>query len=317
MTEQKEENLDALWGFDGEEPEIPAPSTTEKEEEVDSVEEDAEEDATSPVDEDDEDDEEEGEPAPADEPKAKQHSKQVPYDRFAKEVSKRKEMEAKLAEFERKVNGIAAVDSILNKKTPEPELSLDEQLKAAKLNPDKYFDDDEKREALEVRLEQQAIKQQLQQQQHQLALNHTIAQIEQGVSYMQAQDPAVADSVNRAIEVLINNQAFFVKQGNPAVTKDQAKTQAYYNVMNEVANRAVATGQHPANIIAKLGADLAVELGIDISPKKALSKGKEDGKINHKNREESQKRAGRPAIDASQSAGVKIDDDAAALFASF
>jgi hypothetical protein len=48
-----------------------------------------------------------------------------------------------------------------------------------------------------------------------------------------------------------------------------------------------------------------------------LQSKKNDSNINHKNRAESQKRAGRPAIDTSASAGVKIDDETAKLFSMF
>jgi len=311
MTNENENelDLDSLWGFDGEEPELQGEKAPQEEELIDDAAPDDEGEEEPELEEDEEDEPEIEEP--------KHNTKQVPYKRFSKLVAEKKALEAKINQFEQKLNGVIGVNEVLNKKAPEPEKSLDEQLRDAKLNPDKYYDDDEKKEALEAKLENQAIKQQLAQQQQQIALNNTVSQIDQGIALIKQQDPAIADSVNRAINLLIDNQAFSIEENNPNLSEEQAKTQAYYAIMGEVARRSSVTGEHPANIIAKLGAKLAKKQGIDLSPKKALHKGKEDAKINHKNREQSQKRAGRPAIDVAPSASVKIDDDTAALFASF
>jgi hypothetical protein len=315
MTNENEKDLDldALWGFDGEEPELQGENQPEEEKQIDDAAPDNEEGEEEP------ELEEEGE-LEDEEPKIeeqKHNTKQVPYKRFSKLVADKKQLEDKISQLEQRLNGVIGVNEVLNKKAPAPEKSLDEQLRDAKLNPDKYYDDDEKKEALEAKLETQAIKQQLAQQQQQIALSNTISQIDQGIAYMQQQDPAIADSVNRAINLLIDKEAFSIEENNPNLSEEQAKTQAYYAVMGVVSHRSSATGEHPANIIAKLGAKLAKKQGIDLSPKKVLPKGKEDAKINHKNREQSQKRAGRPAIDVAPSASVKIDDDTAALFASF
>ena len=314
MTNENEKDLDldALWGFDGEEPELQGENQPEEEKQIDDAAPDNEEGEEEPELEEEGEDEEEPEIE-----EQKHNTKQVPYKRFSKLVADKKQLEDKISQLEQKLNGVIGVNEVLNKKAPAPEKSLDEQLRDAKLNPDKYYDDDEKKEALEAKLETQTIKQQLAQQQQQIALSNTISQIDQGIAYMQQQDPAIADSVNRAINLLIDKEAFSIEENNPNLSEEQAKTQAYYAVMGVVSHRSSATGEHPANIIAKLGAKLAKKQGIDLSPKKVLPKGKEDAKINHKNREQSQKRAGRPAIDVAPSASVKIDDDTAALFASF
>lgn len=292
--------LDALWGFDGEEPEIKTD---------DNLSDDDDQDKEELVDDEPEQDDE---PEPK---KAQRKPKVISYDRFAEVVSEKNELKSEIQALSKEFEGAFGVKQLLDNKV---DVSLDERLKQVKLNPDSYFTDDDKESALADKLERIHITQRLEQQEEALQFNHTVSQISEGIAYMEETDPSKAESMNHAIGILVNNQSFFVKQRNPSISNEQAQAVAYKEVVKEVSARSLKTGEHPASIAVKLGAELASALGIDISPKnKDLQSTKKDSSINHQNREQSQKRAGRPAIDAAPKASIKIDDDAAALFASF
>jgi hypothetical protein len=284
----KELNVTAEdWGFDADsfgEADAVAPDAEEAEE-IDDA---SEDDIDAEVDEVEEEIEEEIEVAP--QPKKKNTAQ----NRIGELTKKLKESVSKeeYNALKRELDNIKAGLDYLKPKQEVVPKSLDERLvEAAKQAQDPDFDiddfttDAEKKTALIAYNNAIENKQRRQTSAIQEVKNSYAAEIQK----VQASDPNLANGFVMAYNAAVENEAIALMRRYPHVSEADAVKYAEQNLLEEARNTA-----NPIDHIANFGMKL---LQKQVPTQQKLTKVKEKGTIDHKNRESIQQRAGRPEID--------------------
>ena len=193
---------------------------------------------------------------------------------------------AEMKALEDKLDNLMAAQEYLKPDTPKA--TLDERLEqAAKQYGDAEFDldefstDAEKKTALLTYHNGIANKQQ--------KYNSTIGNVKQqyisAVNHYKASDPEVGARVEAAYNAAVQSEGYAINRRHPQLTQAQAMQHAEKSLLEEAANTA-----DPVMHIAKYGHSL-------LPTQAPLQKKKKAATINHKNRDEVRKRAGKPNID--------------------
>lgn len=317
-TQTENNDVNNFFGFDA--PKVEPETEVEIEEEESQEEgetEQEDEQSEEAEDKEDEDDDSDKKPRNYD----KRISKAVKQKNEAKEEARlaREEAKAIKAELEAMKQKVSNIDEGMKYVNPDygkkPEKNIDDELTAIGINPDDYVSDGEKKLALE----NHQIKQQLAVDTYYRNIGEAVNNLNEGLEHVSTHHGEdVAEGIKHAVEIMIKHQADDIMIRNKSLTKAQATKQAYNDVMAYAYNEAHATKQNPISVLAITGHRLAEIKGIELrTAKKELNKSNNSDNVDLSRREQSQKRAGKTAINSSGNVAkpqIQIDAATKAFF---
>jgi hypothetical protein len=263
------------------------------EEQSDEPEEDLEDD-----DDPDEADEEEQEEPDEEEPEAEEQPKKrkSANSRIQELTNKLKEKDDKLDALERKFDNLQQGIDYLKPKDDAAPVELDDQLSQAAIAAgDREFDLDEFTTDAEKKTALRAYKNDitLRQQEDAQAVNSVRQQYSQAVDYYKEQDPEIGAALTTAYNAAVRDEARAIMRRYPNLQPNEAVNHAEKALLNEARQ-----AQDPVMFIASFGKQILDDAQqLNGGSKQKLTKPKENGKIDHKNRETVRRKAGKPEVE--------------------
>lgn len=204
-----------------------------------------------------------------------------------------KEKDRRLEELEKKFNNMQQGIDFLKPKEEVSVVSLDDKLqKAAVLAGEKDFDIDEfstdaEKKAALLGYENKIT---LKQQEDNRSMDSVRNQYAQTVEVYKAQDPAIGEQLVAFYNAAVRNEAIAIMRRYPNLSAADAAKHAERALLSEARE-----AQDPVVHIAAFGKQILDDAQSFMG--KVLTKGKEKGTIDHKNRDAVRARSGKPEID--------------------